>query len=328
MNSLARKPYDEDQQEAARRFPVRLTQAVIGTIRHESDPVALQYLPDPRELEIAPGELDDPIGDHAHSPVKGIVHRHPDRVLLKISSVCAVNCRFCFRKTMLGTPEETLDEEEITQALDYIAATPSIWEVILTGGDPLILSPRRLAGVLDRLEEIGHVKIIRIHSRIPVADPARISPPLLKALDRQKPLYIVVHVNHRQELADPAQKALRDLHKSGVALLSQSVLLKNVNDTVEALEALFRALTELRVKPYYLHHPDKVPGAGHFRVSIEEGQILMRALRAKTSGLALPTYVLDIPGGFGKIPLEDAYIERQGDFLYVTDHKGRRHLYA
>lgn len=320
--------FDEDAEEAARRFAVRLTPSVRETIRHGRDPVALQYLPDGRELEIAPGERTDPIGDRAHSPVKGIVHRHPDRVLLKLSSVCAVNCRFCFRKTMLGTPEETLDEHDISQALDYIARTPAIWEVILTGGDPLILSPRRLAAVLDRLEQIEHVRIIRIHTRIPVADPERISASLCRVLDREKPLYMVVHVNHAQELSDKAANALRELHKSGVTLLSQSVLLRNVNDSVEALEALFRRLVELRVKPYYLHHPDRVTGTGHFRVEIETGQALMRALRAKSSGLTLPSYILDVPGGYGKVPLEQAHIEKQGDITYVTDHQGRRHIYA
>lgn len=327
MSNLALKTGDAEE-EAARRFAVRLTRSVRETIRHSGDPVALQYLPDARELEVAPDERDDPIGDHAHTPVKGIVHRHPDRVLLKVSSVCAVNCRFCFRKMMLGTPEETLDEQEMQQALDYIAATPAIWEVILTGGDPLILSPRRLAGVLDRLEQIGHVKVIRIHSRIPVAAPERITGELCEALDREKPVYMVVHVNHAQELSDKAAEALRALHKGGVVLLSQSVLLRGVNDNAEALESLFRRLVELRIKPYYLHHPDKVPGTGHFRVGIAEGQALMRTLRTKASGLTLPTYVLDIPGGFGKVPLEGAYVETRGSATYITDHKGFQHIYA
>jgi len=328
MIGHALKPRDDAEEEAARRFAVRLSPTVLENIRHDRDPVALQYLPDGRELEIAPDELADPIGDHTYSPVRGIVHRHPDRVLLKVSSVCAVNCRFCFRKTMLGTPEETLNEQDMQAALDYIAATPAIWEVILTGGDPLVLSPRRLGAVLDRLEAIDHVKIIRIHSRVPVADPARLTPALCKALERDKPLYMVLHVNHAQELATPVINALKKLNKIGIALLSQSVLLKDVNDSAAALETLFRRLAELRVKPYYLHHPDKVQGTGHFRVSIAEGQALMRTLRARVSGLALPTYVLDIPGGYGKIPLESAYIEEKNGVTSVIDHQGRTHLYA
>ncbi len=323
-------PFKQDDNaldEVARRFDVRITPAVLETIQSPADPVALQYLPDIRELDISPEERDDPIGDHVHSPVKGIVHRHRGRVLLKASSVCAVNCRFCFRKNMLGAPAATLNWKEMDAALSYIAQHPEISEVILTGGDPLVLSSKRLDYLLGRLEQMDHVKIMRIHSRVPVAAPERLNTTFLELLNRKKPLYMVLHVNHVQEITPEVEKALFALHKSGVVLLSQSVLLKGVNNNTMALENLFSRLLELRVKPYYLHHPDLVPGTGHFRLAIEEGQKLMRALRSRVSGLALPNYVLDIPGGYGKIPLENAYIEKSENGFVLTDHEGVSHDY-
>ncbi|PJB72714.1 MAG: lysine-2,3-aminomutase-like protein [Alphaproteobacteria bacterium CG_4_9_14_3_um_filter_47_13] len=314
--------------EVTRRFSEKITPAMAAVITHDSDPVALQYLPDIRELETRPEEHVDPIGDHTYSPVKGIVHRHADRVLFKVSSVCAVNCRFCFRKMMLGTPEETLNLQEVDEALAYIENHPEIWEVILTGGDPLILSPRRISRLMDRLEAIDHVRIIRIHSRIPVADPQRMDDAFCQLLNREKPVYMVIHINHVQEITPQAEQIFRRLHRNGVTLLSQSVLLKNINDTVEALESLYRKLVEMRIKPYYLHHPDLVPGTNHFRVGIEQGQLLMKNLRARASGLCLPAYVLDIPGGYGKIPLENAYITSVSGGYIITDYQGRNHTYS
>lgn len=319
---------DNDMAEVRRRFSEKLTPAVRSAIRTAGDPVARQYLPDKRELDIRPEERPDPIGDQIHSPVKGIVHRHRDRVLLKAASACAVNCRFCFRKTMLGKPEETLNPRELDQALDYIAGDPEIWEVILTGGDPLILSPRRLSYILDRLEDINHVQIIRFHSRIPVADPQRLNEEYLSLFVRSKPVYMVIHINHSQEITPAAEQLWRSLHEKGVILLSQSVLLKDVNDNVDALERLFRRLAMLKIKPYYLHHPDMVPGTGHFRVDIETGQQLMRSLRRRLSGLCLPSYVLDIPGGYGKISLESACVKREAGGYSITDPQGRIHFYS
>lgn len=316
------------REEAVRLFPERISEAVRDSIVSPGDPVALQYVADPRELIVAPEERTDPIGDRTHSPVKGIVHRHPDRVLLKAASVCSVHCRFCFRKTMLGQEEETLSDAEMGRALDYVAQSPSVREVILTGGDPLVLSVRRIAGIFGRLDAIAHVKCIRIHSRVPVADPARVTPALCALMERVKPVYIVVHVNHAQELTDAAVAALRALRRGGAVLLSQSVLLKGVNDDARVLEELFLRLVELRVKPYYLHHPDLVPGTGHFRVSIARGRELMRALRALVSGLAVPSYVLDIPGGYGKVPLEAEWAACAEDgTAAVCDHRGTIHAY-
>jgi lysine 2,3-aminomutase len=327
----SRQAPDPVEQRVAARYAIKVTDHVHSTIKGnvKTDPVAMQYLPQIEELVIRPGERADPIGDDAHTPVKGIVHRYPDRALLKLSGVCAVYCRYCFRKEMIGPDVGILSADEQTRALDYIRGNTQIREVILTGGDPLVLSPRRLSAVMEALDAIEHVEILRLHTRVPVADPARITPDLVKALRCEKPVYVVIHINHAQEITPAVRGALRILHEAGCVLLSQSVLLKNVNDDAAVLEALFRALVALRVKPYYLHHPDMTPGTGHFRVSLEKGQEIMKALRGRVSGLCQPTYMLDIPGGFGKVPVGPTYIETIGPHSYqVEDYKGCRHFYA
>ncbi len=314
------------------RYAVSITDHVAGLMQGEAgqDPIATQYIPQARELTTLPEELSDPIGDEAHSPVKGIVHRYPDRVLFKPVQVCAVYCRYCFRREHVGPSSGVLKPEERTAALDYIRSHPEIWEVILTGGDPLVLSVRQLQEIIGALETIPHVQVIRIHTRVPLADPVRITPQLCDMLRAcTKPLYMAVHVNHVQELSPEVHTALKILHESGVVLLSQSVLLKGINDSAEVLEALFRALVARKVKPYYLHHPDLAAGTSHFRVSIAEGQALMQALQGRVSGVCLPTYMLDIPAGHGKVPLTPCYIapDPQGGYQ-VTDYRGTTHLYA
>jgi lysine 2,3-aminomutase len=289
-----------------------------------ADPIARQFLPDPRELDRLPAELDDPIGDDLRSPVRGLVHRYPDRVLIKLVSVCAVYCRFCFRREMVGPGEPGLDEAAFAAALDYIRSKPEIWEVVLTGGDPLALSARRIAEATRALAAIPHVKILRWHSRMPVAAPERMTQALAHALTsgHDKAVYVAVHSNHPRELTPQALAALSRLRAAGVQLVSQSVLLKGVNDDVETLEALMRAFLEARVKPYYLHHPDLAPGTSHLRVTIADGQALMRELRQRLSGLAMPTYVLDIPGARGKIPIGPNYVEPDGADYRLSDPGG------
>lgn len=316
--------------EVEARYAVAVTDEVRALIdpADDADPIARQYLPSVHELDVMPQELADPIGDEAHASVKGIVHRYPDRVLLKPVHVCAVYCRFCFRREKVGPGSEMLTAEELSRALDYIRATPAIFEVIVTGGDPFVLSPRRLKFLMNELNAIEHVKIIRFHSRVPIADPLRVTDELTAALSSEKAVYVVLHVNHAREISLAVRAGIEKLHKAGIALLSQSVLLKGVNDSADTLDALFRALVVLKVKPYYLHHPDLAPGTGHFRVDVEDGQRLMAALRGRISGHALPLYVLDIPGGFGKVPLEPAWIKKNADGLYtVTDYKGQSHAY-
>ncbi len=312
-------------EKVAARYAVAITPALADLIDPSDphDPIARQFVPDARELEFDPQESGDPIGDAAHSPVEGIVHRYPDRVLLKLVNACAVYCRFCFRREMVGPGRGGLSRSALDAALDYIAANPEIWEVILTGGDPLLLSPRRLKAVTAQLTAIGHVKVIRVHTRVPVAAPEMISPAMVRALRGDKAVFVVLHVNHPRELTEDARAACARLIDSGIPVLSQSVLLRGVNDNVETLGTLMRALVECRIKPYYLHHADLAPGTAHLRTSITEGQNLMRALHGRTSGLCQPAYVLDIPGGYGKSPIGPNYLNADG----VEDFNGRRHPY-
>lgn len=316
----------------ARRYAVGISDHVAGAIKGPvvSDPVAKQYVPQAQELEILPEEMPDPIGDEVHSPVPRIVHRYPDRVLFSPVSVCAVYCRYCFRREKVGKPGGVLKSDERRAALDYIRSRPEIWEVILTGGDPLVLSARQMGEIMAELAGIEHVRVVRIHSRVPAADPARVTDGLVSALrSAGKPIYMAVHINHAQEITDDVRTALARLHTGGVNLLSQSVLLRGVNDDAAVLEALFRGLVEMNVKPYYLHHPDLAPGTSHFRLPVAEGQAIMRQLLGRLSGIALPTYMLDIPGGAGKIPLTPCYIESlSGGGYALEDYKGASHVYA
>ena len=319
-------------EKIAAQYAVAITPAMAELIDRAdpNDPIARQFVPDPAELQVQPDERADPIGDHAHSPVEGIVHRYPDRVLLKLTHVCAVYCRFCFRREMIGPAAEPLTATQLDAALGYIAAHPEIWEVVLTGGDPLVLSARRLKQVVSRLAAIAHVKVIRLHTRVPAADPARITPELVRALKaRGKATYVVLHANHARELTEAARQACARLIDAGIPMLSQSVLLAGVNDDAQTFGELMRALVECRIKPYYLHHGDLAPGTSHLRTSIEHGQELMRALRGRLSGLCQPTYVLDIPGGAGKVPVGPSYLDdaTAGNWQ-VTDWKGEQHDYC
>jgi lysine 2,3-aminomutase len=285
------------------RYAVAVTPEVAALIRAGHADVAAQYIPDAAELLTAPHELDDPTADAPFTPVKGVVHRYPDRALLKPLLACPVYCRFCFRREAVGPDGGLLTEAALEAALDWFARTPTVREVILTGGDPLILSPRRLARILSRLAALPHIETLRIHSRVPVADPARVTPALLEALTIEKPLYLCVHANAAAEFTAGAGAALRALHGVGLVLLGQSVLLRGVNDSAAALEALLRAMLRHRVKPYYLHQLDPAPGTARFHVPAEEGLALLAALRGRATGLAWPIYVQERPGGGGKFPL-------------------------
>lgn len=293
--------------------------ALIGA---PDDPIARQFIPDPSELITAPFENADPIGDDALSPVKGVVHRYPDRALLKPLLICPVYCRFCFRREHVGPDGGVLTNAELDAAYNWFSAHPSVTEVILTGGDPLMLSPRRLGRIIGTLSSIPHIQTIRIHSRVPVADPERLSDELAAAMETDRSMWLVVHANHAREFTPAARAALRRVQAMGIPVLGQSVLLRNVNDNVEALESLFRAMIAARVKPYYLHQLDPAPGTARFRVPIEEGRALLEGLRGRVTGLAWPTYVLDIPGGYGKVPVGPDY--RQPDGL-VRDTRGKIH---
>jgi lysine 2,3-aminomutase len=318
-------------ERVAERYAVAITPAMAELIdpADPADPIARQFVPDLAELVVAPEERADPIGDERLSPVKGIVHRYPDRVLLKPLHACPVYCRFCFRREQVGPSGEALTSAELTAALDYIRARPEIWEVILTGGDPFLLSPRRLSGIIRALDDIEHVQVIRIHTRVPVVDPAGVDARLVRALASEKALYIAIHANHSRELTPAFRAACLKLAKAGIPLLGQTVLLKGVNDDAAVLERLFRGLVAARVKPYYLHHPDLARGTGHFRVDLSEGQALLRRLRGRVSGLCQPSYVLDLPGGAGKVPVGPRYaVPGEGGRPWVVeDFEGGRHRY-
>jgi lysine 2,3-aminomutase len=311
----------------AARYAVAITPAVADLIERgdPDDPVARQFVPDARELDTSSEERADPIGDAAHSPLEGVVHRYPDRALLKLVSACAVYCRFCFRREMVGPGRGALSAAALDAALDYIRAMPAIWEVILTGGDPLILSARRLKSIVTQLADIAHVKVLRVHTRLPVVAPERVTTALVRALKTEKASFVVLHANHPRELTPEARAACARFIDAGIPMLAQSVLLRGVNDDAATLGALLRALVECRIKPYYLHHADLAPGTAHLRTTIGEGQALVRALQGRYSGLCQPNYVLDIPGGFGKVPVGPTYLSEGG--AVVEDCNGRRHGY-
>jgi lysine 2,3-aminomutase len=327
-NGLAPASSTAVLEQVAARYAVAITPDVAALIdpNDANDPIARQYVPSADELSTQRVERADPIGDNAHTPVAGIVHRYPDRVLFKLVHVCAVYCRFCFRREMVGPGKDTaLSEEAYENALDYIRAHREIWEVILTGGDPLMLSARRLRAIMRDLANIAHVKIIRIHTRIPVADPARITDALVDALRvKGATTWVALHANHPREMTAPARAACARLADAGIPLVSQSVLLRGVNDDAATLEALLRAFVECRIKPYYLHHGDLAPGTAHLRTTLEAGQELMRNLRGRVSGLCQPEYVLDIPGGHGKSPVGPRYLSEGNR---IADYCGEVHLY-
>ena len=289
------------------RYAVAITPAMRALIETADDPIGRQFVPSPDELSTAAHESLDPIGDDALSPVKGVVHRYADRALLKPLLVCPVYCRFCFRREHVGPSGGLLTEAELEAAYAWFAAHPAVREVILTGGDPLMLSPRRLGDIIGRLSAIPHVETLRIHTRVPVADPKRVTEALAEALDAPVPVWVAVHANHAREFSADARLALDRLRRRGIPLLGQSVLLRGVNDDAAALEALFRSMLACRVKPYYLHQLDAAPGTARFHVPIEEGRALLASLRGRVTGLAWPTYVLDIPGGYGKVPIGPDY---------------------
>jgi lysine 2,3-aminomutase len=319
----------EEQRKAvarvAARYAIAVPEAFARLIEDPHDPIGLQVIPDATELETALHERRDPVGDEAYSPLPGIVHRYPDRALLKPLLVCPVYCRFCFRREHVGPGGGLLSDTQLEAALDYLRRRPAIREVILTGGDPLLLSPRRLKSLLSALDAMPHVELLRIHTRVPVADPALLTEALAATFETEKPLWLVLHANHAREFSEPAHAALKRIRAAGVPLLGQSVLLCGVNDTEQALEELFRAMLRARVKPYYLHHLDSAAGTARFAVPIEEGQRLLRGLRGRVTGLAWPTYVLDIPGGYGKVPIGPTYLESPA---HVTDPWGAAHMLA
>jgi len=304
-------------EEVEKQFALSITPQVIDLIHSDitdntdnnslDDPILKQFLPSSEELNIKARELIDPIGDNLNSPVKGIVHQYPDRCLLMPVMVCPVYCRFCFRREQVAKTKG-LSKAELDNAYRYIQEHKEIWEVILTGGDPLILKPKVLSEILKSLVAIPHVEVIRIHTRVPAVQSDKITDEMLNVLKTEKPLYVLLHSNHPNEFTPIVKETCARIVDKGIPMLSQTVLLKGINDNEETLGELMRTFVKNRIKPFYLHHPDLAKGTSHFRVSIAKGQKLMRYLRGRFSGLCQPTYVLSIPGGYGKAPIQDSYI--------------------
>lgn len=306
-------------------LPVAL--ARLADMSDAGDPIARQYVPSVTEMNVQPYERLDPIGDARHSPLPGLVHRYPDRVLLKVTPVCPVYCRFCFRREQVG-PEngKPLSRVFLTAAIDYISKHPEIREVILTGGDPFMLSEARARALTTVLEDIAHIEVIRWHTRMPVTAPDRVSEIYARAVaSDEKAVFVAIHANHARELTPDARAAIARLRKQGITLVSQSVLLRGVNDSIEALAGLMRAFVAAGIKPYYLHHLDPAPGTSHFHVPIAEGQALVQALRDQVTGIAVPHYVVDIPGGVSKASLALSDVEAREDGLFVRGRDGDQH---
>lgn len=295
----------------ATRYPVRLTPPLLALIERADDPLGRQFLPDPRELAVD-GLTEDPLAEGELAPLPAVVHRYPGRALLLAGNACAAYCRFCTRKRRVGCAAFHLPFAELLRGVDYIAGHPEISEVIVSGGDPLLLPDEALAELLERLRRIPYLGVLRIATRTLTVLPARITPALAGLLGRHAPLYLTSHFNHPRELTPAAAEACARLAEVGIPLANQAVLLRGVNDQADTLVALCDGLLRLRVRPYYLHQLDPVHGAGHFRVSIERGLQLVAALRQRVSGLAVPHYILDLPGGRGKVALTPESVVRLG----------------
>ncbi len=302
------------------RYPLQISRHVLELIEAPDDPVWRQFIPDPRELdEIG---LVDPLGEENLSPVSSVVHRYPDRALFLVSGSCASYCRFCTRKRRVGCAGSSPSFRELREGIAYIAATPQIRDVIFSGGDPLLLPDAILGDLLNRIHQIDHVDIIRIGSRVPLTLPERITPQLCQLLKKFTPLYLNTHFNHPRELTTEAINACNLLADHGVVLGNQTVLLKGVNDNPAVIQELFFKLLKMRVRPYYLHQMDLVRGGEHFRTSLTTGLEIMASLRGPLSGLASPHYVIDLPGGRGKVPLLPEAISVQGGATLIRSGSG------
>jgi lysine 2,3-aminomutase len=313
-------------QPAFDNFQMRITPNALSTIKEVGDPMWQQYVPSTQELEIVDGVIDS-LDEDGDSPVPNITHRYPDRVLFLVSPVCAAYCRFCTRRRKVGDPEK-IPLNQYDSAFEYIRSRPEVRDVILSGGDPMMLSDRRLEYIFQKLREIPHVEIIRLGSRITSHLPSRITPEFCEMVKKYHPVYMNTHFNHPAELTPEAVAALARLADAGVPLGCQTVLLRGVNDNPAVMKELMQKLLKARVRPYYIYMADQVAGGEHFRTTVEKGLEIVKALRGWTSGLAVPHFVIDAPGGGGKVPLLPEYVEEiNEDEVIFRNYAGERYVY-
>lgn len=306
----------------SKEYPLRITPHYLKLIKKKGDPIWLQVVPDAKELEDEDG-IDDPLHEEIDSPVPGLTHRYPDRVLLLVTSVCPVYCRFCTRKRLVGRSSE-ISEKTIRQGIDYIRNTPRVRDVLLSGGDPLMLSDEKLEWIISQLRAIPHVEVIRIGTRVPVFLPSRITDKLCNMLKKYHPFYMNIHFNHPDEITPEVAEACNRLADAGIPLGSQTVLLRGVNDNPEVMKRLMQKLLTIRVKPYYIYQADLTKGTAHFRTDVEVGLEIIRALRGHTTGFAVPHYVIDAPGGGGKIAiLPESIVEMNEKEVVLRNFEGR-----
>jgi lysine 2,3-aminomutase len=313
-------PLSESERKALQTqgiFRVDVTPYFISLIDPDDpeDPIRLQIIPRAEEMQAFTAMMEDSLAEDRHSPVPGLVHRYPDRVLMLVTTQCASYCRYCTRSRIVGDPGQTFKREEFEMQIDYLKRTPQVRDVLLSGGDPLVLAPKILEELLSRLREIPHIEIIRIGSRVPVFMPMRVTQELCDMLEKYHPLWMNIHVNHPNEISAELAAATDRLTRAGIQLGNQSVLLAGVNDNVHIQRELVHKLVRIRVRPYYLYQCDLVEGAGHFRTPVAKGIEIMEGLRGHTSGYAVPQYIVDAPGGGGKIPLMPNYL------MSMSDHK-------
>lgn len=319
-------PYDESIARAASLYPMRINPYYMGLIQKKDDPIWKQAVPSIDELqdEVC---FDDPLNEENLSPVPNLIHKYPDRVLFLVSSQCAMYCRFCTRKRKVGTQRMVISKETVAAGIDYIGSHPEIRDVLISGGDPLLLADERLDEILTAVRAISSVEIIRIGTRVPCTLPMRVTVRLAKLLKKFHPLYINTHFNHPAEITPQSAKACGRLADAGIPLSCQTVLLRGINDDPHIMRELMHRLLRIRVRPYYLFQADMTRGTNHFRTSIATGKEIMRSLIGYTSGLAVPTYALDAPGGGGKIPLLPDYVTDDGDRLVFTNYQGKTCFY-
>jgi len=303
------------------RYPLRITRTYLSLIQKKDDPIGRQCIPDPRELE-RDNLSTDPLNEKDLTVAPNLIHRYPDRVVLLVSAACPTLCRFCTRKNRMGGEGSFINKNSLRTALEYIKGRPAIREVILSGGDPLLLTDDELETILIRLRKIPHLEIVRLHTRAPVTLPDRITQHLCRMLKQYHPIYVNTQFNHPIEITPLSAMACTRLADAGIPLGNQTVLLKGVNDNPEVMKQLMQKLLTIRVRPYYIHQMDLVKGTGHFRTSIQKGLNIMAGLRGHTSGMATPSYVVDLPGGKGKVPFLPDDVKRQGNLFYLRNYLG------